>query len=394
MQKLIVAIIAGVLLVGCENKTGEKYFEVSGIIANTNAKYIYLEKAPANTGVPSVEDSAKLEAGGKFTLMAKPGEAAVFNLRLDQNQYPIASVINDTDKVKLTIYMSKENQQFTEKYDVEGSPASLKMKDFIHTFGNRLQSVFRYAYQADSLQKSGAPDSILFPVLTKNRELAEEVKQLTLSSINSAANPALAMFELGYYQTTANSRPQFGLQPLVNDTLIALIDATAKKFPSHSATADIKRSLEEQVKQAAEANWVGKEAPDFELPDANGTPVKLSSFRGKYVLVDFWASWCGPCRAENPAVVKAFEKFKGKNFTILGVSLDRPGQKDEWLKAIKDDKLSWTQVSDLQFWQSPVVGLYHIDGIPFNVLVDPQGKVIAQALRGAQLEQKLEEVMH
>jgi thiol-disulfide isomerase/thioredoxin len=111
------------------------------------------------------------------------------------------------------------------------------------------------------------------------------------------------------------------------------------------------------------------------------------------VLVDFWASWCGPCRQENPNVVSAYQQFKDKNFTVLGVSLDRPGQKDKWLKAIKDDKLAWTHISDLQFWNSPVVALYGFDGIPFNVLVDPDGKVIGEGLRGEALRTKLSEVL-
>ncbi|MCG2614460.1 AhpC/TSA family protein [Terrimonas sp. NA20] len=392
MQRLIITILAGVLLVACENKSGSKYFEVSGIIANSNAKYIYLEKAPANSRVPSVEDSVKLEPGGKFVLIAKPDEAAVFNLRLDQNMYPVASVINDTDKVKLTIQLNKENQQFADKYEVQGSPASQEMKEFMYAFGNSLQGIYGYLRQAETLRKEGAADSVLFPIMTKKRELAEQVKQLTLASLAKVSNPALAIFELGYYQTAANEG-SFGLEPLSNETVSELIASAAKKFPGHSGVADVKKTLDEQAQRAQAASWIGKEAPDFELPDVNGTPVKLSSFRGKYVLVDFWASWCGPCRAENPAVVQAFNKFKGRNFTVLGVSLDRPGQKENWLQAIKDDKLNWTQVSDLQFWSSAVVGLYHFDGIPFNILVDPQGRVVAEGLRGSMLEAKLSEVL-
>ena len=137
---------------------------------------------------------------------------------------------------------------------------------------------------------------------------------------------------------------------------------------------------------------IGKEAPDFTLNDPTGKPVSLSSFRGKYVLLDFWASWCGPCRAENPTVVKAYNKFHDKGFEVLGVSLDMAGAKDKWLKAIKDDGLTWTQVSDLKFWNSVVVNLYGIEGIPLNFLIDPQGKIVARSLRGEALEQKLTEI--
>jgi peroxiredoxin len=133
-------------------------------------------------------------------------------------------------------------------------------------------------------------------------------------------------------------------------------------------------------------------APEFTEADTSGKLVSLSSFRGKYVLIDFWASWCGPCRHENPNVVKAFTHYKGQNFTIIGVSLDRPGAKDKWLAAIHKDGLAWTQVSDLQFWDSKTAALYAVRGIPQNFLLDPNGKIIAKNLRGDDLENKLEEL--
>lgn len=136
---------------------------------------------------------------------------------------------------------------------------------------------------------------------------------------------------------------------------------------------------------------VGTDALDFTQNDPEGKPVSLSSFKGKYVLVDFWASWCKPCRMENPNVVKAYQKFSPKNFTVFGVSLDK--EKDPWLKAIKTDGLAWTQVSDLQFWNNSAAVLYHVQGIPQNFLVDPNGKIVGRNLRGEALEAKLCELL-
>ncbi|MEI9944129.1 MAG: TlpA disulfide reductase family protein [Chitinophagaceae bacterium] len=393
MRKLAMVFCGMVLLASCNNNPAStKDFTVTGSIENNTAKMIYLEEVPASMMQPTVVDSGKIEKDGKFTLHTGIRESVVYNLRLDQNKYPIASIINDAAKITIKIKLNKENNQFAETYEVEGSPASLQMKDFMVAMNNDLQKIFYNSVYVDSLHKSGAPDSVLFPLMANQQVLTDKIKNYSIEALSKANDPALILFELGYYQSTANGTG-FGLQPLDNDYVTNVISEGVKKFPAHKGIADVYKSLTTQVEEMSPVNWVGKEAPDFSLPDVNGKEVKLSSFRGKYVLVDFWASWCMPCRMENPNVVKAYNQYKDKNFTVLGVSLDRPGQKDAWMKAIYDDGLTWTQVSDLKYWESSVIPLYHFNGIPFNVLVDPEGKVVAQGLKGSALEGKLAEVI-
>jgi peroxiredoxin len=176
---------------------------------------------------------------------------------------------------------------------------------------------------------------------------------------------------------------------LDKDTYFDVYLTTAEKLKKNwSSYSHAKEFIELVDKMKSIA--VGQVAPEIALPNPQGEVVKLSSLRGKYVLVDFWAKWCGPCRKENPNVVRAYKKYNKFGFEVFGVSLDR--NKQDWVQAIEEDGLTWTHVSDLKFWQSEAARLYNINAIPFSLLLDPNGVIIAKNLRGAALDDKLEEL--
>ncbi|MBE8714014.1 TlpA disulfide reductase family protein [Sphingobacterium hungaricum] len=171
-------------------------------------------------------------------------------------------------------------------------------------------------------------------------------------------------------------------------------------FTAFNAFPDEIKSSEKGKELAAKMELLkpfsnGSVAPEFSLPDTLGNQVALSSFKGKYVFIDFWASWCLPCRFENPNVIAAYNKYKDKNFTVLGISIDEAKDKEKWLKAIKDDKVQqWQHVSDLIGWKSPVATLYKIQAIPRNFLIDPDGKIVGSDLRGPALNERLEKILN
>jgi peroxiredoxin len=243
---------------------------------------------------------------------------------------------------------------------------------------DRLMNTVNADYAAASSEKKADPVFTMF--LQEKFKVAAQEKMAILQ--NYIATHPDSYFSLAALKEIANSNVDMAIIGDIYVTLSEAIRATPEGTELGRLIAAIKNTS------------LGTTAPDFTQNDPDGKPVKLSDFRGKYVLIDFWASWCKPCRDENPNVVKAFKTYKDKNFTVLGVSLDQPGNKEDWLAAIKKDKLSWTQVSDLKFWKNDVALLYGVRSIPQNFLLDPEGKIIGKNLRGQDLEKKLAEVIH
>lgn len=216
---------------------------------------------------------------------------------------------------------------------------------------------------------------------------AQEATEQQIDSIDKAMREAV-------YKTFVQAHPRspvalyavkqyagYDINPAEVGPLFGQLPEQTRQWPSAL-------SFQEAI-SIARKTGIGRQAMNFTQTDTANNPVSLFQFRGRYVLVDFWASWCGPCRAENPNVVRAFNQYKDKGFTILSVSLDRPNGRERWLKAIHDDGLTWTHVSDLKFWDNAVARQYGIRMIPQNVLIDPQGKIVARNLRGVALSQKL-----
>ncbi|HTL09300.1 MAG TPA: TlpA disulfide reductase family protein, partial [Chitinophagaceae bacterium] len=359
---------------------GDSSGDTTAVVGPT---YILLEEIPSGGDAqPIILDSVLLKGKeGKIELHGNGKEEGIYQLVVQKG--PVVLLINDVTKINIALDLSKQDNYYT----VSGSEASDHLKSFINKYDEKASAINHVFAEIDSLKQFGGSDSLLIAATYRKNKAITSLNEYVADFIDKADSPAESIFALG-----------MGSRSFQSDEFGKLLNTVVKRFPEHRSLAKLKTTYDMQQaqmnsrRQAANI-WTGKMVPDLALPSVEGKVIPISSFRGKYLLVDFWASWCGPCRAENPNVVNAWKKFKDKNFTILGVSLDREGEKDKWIKAIHDDQLTWQHVSDLRYWNSSAVDSFKIESIPFNILVDPNGKIIAEGLRGAALEDKLTEVL-
>ncbi len=394
MRKKYIAthLLFAVLLIFACKQTPKNGFEVNLSYTNANklteanpgfpgtgVVWIYLEEIVyGKDQAPIVVDSAKLSGStGNVALKGKEEKEGIYELVFGQNLLALP-LINDVQKISIQADLSKKSDFYT----VTGSDASKQLEELLDNVGRKNNEIERSFNTLDSLRKANAADSLLLAANTEKDKSIGQLNDYLKSFMQSTPNATLAFLSLSWASRSFSP-----------DQLDTALKNLKVKFPGNPLLADIEKNnkAQQQAQPSAGDSWVGKSVPDLSLPDVNGKKISISSFRGKYLLIDFWASWCGPCRMENPNVVEAYKTFKNKNFTILGVSLDK--DKDAWKKAIAQDHLTWTHISDLKYWNSQAVETFGFQGIPFNVLVDPSGKVIAQELRGNDLENKLKEVL-
>jgi thiol-disulfide isomerase/thioredoxin len=278
-----------------------------------------------------------------------------------------------------------------ENYQVSGSQASVSLRQFLLAVRAHLRDFNTMSIVMDTLQAKGN-DSVLTSAKKDFTDMRLKFTRFIEDYADTTAYLPNAVFAARI------------LNPVTEKSFLqSFTQSLDKRFPNTKMSRDfddyyVKATTPAQSKSAQQRAQtgdthadVGGIAPEVNLPTPDGKMVSLLSLRGKYVLLDFWASWCGPCRAENPNVVAAYNKYKNKNFIVYSVSLDN--NRDAWMKAAKDDGMNWIHVSDLKGWESVAARAYNIESIPSNFLLDPTGKIIARDLRGDALEQQLQSIL-
>lgn len=382
MNKIVITAFIIALFSACtdskpKNNSG---FEINGNLTNSKSEVIYLEKLSQKG--PEVVDSATINEKGEFLINNYSPTVGFYRLRLSKSNFAML-VLDSAQKVTVT----GDARDLGNTYNVEGSPdtklyleySKLSIVQKIRT--DSLESIFNNALIVQKLDSLSA-DSL-------SKELQKPYEKMIASYSDVIAkkikeNPS----SLASIMAIQQIKPEIYL-----DVYKALDKGLSEKYPNN---ADIKsfHGMVQQTEMMVSrtlAIKVGVEAPELILPMPNDKDLPLSSLRGKVVLIDFWASWCGPCLKELPNVKRCYEKYKNKGFEILGVSLDK--NRDEWIEAISKEGLTWPQVSDLKYWQSEACKIYAVQSIPYTVLIDKNGIIIATDLRGAELDKKLAEVL-
>lgn len=374
-KNLLIYLFAISGLVACSD-TNRK-FNVIGEISGMPEQTIILEQLGAND-IVSVVDSVKSKSDGRFEFSGNSPEPGLYRLHFLDNKFVLLSI--DKGNIKLTA-----NWASIENYTVTGSASSEHLRQFLLVFREKVRDFNTMNIVLDTLKARGN-DSLLALAQKNYQEMNQEFTQIIENYADTTPYEPNAIFAARI------------LNPASEGVFLnSFTQSLGKRFPDTRMTKEFseyftKINLKNNSVEAPKPQYVetGAMAPEINLPGTDDNLVALSSLRGKYVLVDFWASWCGPCRAENPNVVAAYKKFKNKNFTIYGVSLDH--NKEKWEQAIKEDGLTWTHVSDLKGWSSVAAVTYSVRSIPTNLLLGPDGKIIARNLRGEQLSEMLTQI--
>ncbi len=362
MKKILLAL----LIPASGFAQADKGFTISGKVTGLkDSTLVYLVNS--NNGNPIAQTYS---SKGSFTLFGKVESPDVYQISFIGYK-DVYEVFLDNSNVDIAGASAS-----LKKMTVTGSPVALDFQVYEKRFNPLKDKLNKQVGLANQTSEAKKRDSAVNLV---NKTVADIQNQIDLFVKEKPGSPVTAFI---LYITNSLTT-----DPSVTEARFAKLTASAKNNVYGNALAQ----MLQQQQAAKEFGAIGSQAPDFTQNDPEGKPVALSSLRGKYVLIDFWASWCGPCRRENPNVVAAFNEFKSKNFTILGVSLDQ--DKEKWLQAIKADNLNWTQVSDLAYWNNAAAKQYQVTGIPQNFLLDPSGKIVGKNLRGEELHQKLSEIL-
>jgi len=377
MKKILFAILAIISI----NATAQKKFTINGDVSKIKEPIVKVFLSYRANGV-STEDSVDVK-NGKYAFKGAVADPVMAYLRAeykkDTSTTSVRAFFYERDMTTLFIENSSIAVANIDSFGnaiVKGSKAHaeyLKLKASNKDINDKMQSLNNdYGALYEKKDEEG-----MKKLEAEFEKLDAEMKIRNKQYLQKNTNSVIALYIFNQYAG-------YDINP---DDAEPIFLSLSESIRNSAGGKEIQAKIE-----TAKKTGIGRMAMDFTQNDTLGNPVTLSSFRGKYLLLDFWASWCGPCRAENPNVVAAFNQYNSKGFDVLSVSLDQPNGKEKWLKAIHDDKLTWTHVSDLKFWNNQVSVMYGIQAIPQNFLIDPQGKIIGKNLRAEALNQKLQEL--